>query len=259
MIKYAIIENECLALDLMKALVKRVRPEWELVFTAPTVAEAINFFSSGHEADLCFMDIELNDGDCFEIFGEVEIGIPIIFTTAYDEFLLRAFKVNSVDYLLKPIMEQDVAQAILKYERFHAKRGSENSMRYQPLYELSGKRSEASSPVRILTVSGDNYSFVPIGKVAWLVSEEKYVYVVDTDGNRRLTAFETLGEAGEILNGDSFFFLRRNLICSPEAIKGVKKYFKGRLKVYLQSGGHELEIVVSSDRRQQFLSWLGGK
>lgn len=116
--KYAIIENERLALDLIKAIVKNVRPEWELAFTAGTVADAVEHFKNEGEADLCFMDIELNDGNCFDIFDEVRLGIPVIFTTAYDEFLLKAFKVYSVDYLLKPVLETDIERAILKFERY---------------------------------------------------------------------------------------------------------------------------------------------
>lgn len=90
------------------------------------------------------------------------------------------------------------------------------------------------------------------------MSEDKYVYAVDLDGNRRMTTFETLGEANELLEGDSFFFLRRNLICAPAAIESVSKYFKGRLKVILRAGERSVEAVVSADKRQAFLNWLGG-
>lgn len=254
---YIIIENERLALDLIKTLIKRVRPQWELAYTAATVEDAVNFFKTNPDIDLCFMDIELNDGDCFCIFEEVEIGAPVIFTTAYDEFMLKAFKVHSVDYLLKPILETDVEKAILKFERYYAGRRSVNKELYHHLKELSEAKRQTPSLRRVLTVAGDNYNFVPVENIAWLVSEDKYVYVVDLEGNRRMTTFSTLSEASELLSRDSFFCLRRNLICSATAIKGVSKYFKGRLKVRLQSGSHEVEAVVSSEKRQEFLNWLG--
>lgn len=255
---YVIIENERLALDLMKAIIKRVRPEWELIFTAATVADTVNFFEVNPDVDICFMDVELNDGDCFSIFSQIDVGVPVIFTTAYDDFILKAFKVNSIDYLLKPILETDVEQAILKYERFHAKRATSNIEIYRHLKELSDANRSKPSLHRVLTVSGDRYSFVPVDNIAWLISEDKYVYVVDLEGNRKLTTFTTLGEAHEMLDRDSFFYLRRNLICSAEAIKSVSKYFKGRLKVTLTSGVHEVEAIVTSEKRQIFLNWLGG-
>jgi len=256
--KYAIIENERLALDLMKAIMKRVRPQWELAFTAANVSETINFFKTMPEVDICFMDIELNDGDCFSIFEEIELNIPIIFTTAYDEFMLKAFKVNSIDYLLKPILETDVEQAVLKYERYYAQREHSNTDIYRKLKELADTNRNRPSLKRVLTVSGDRYNFVSSDNIAWLVSEDKYVYVVDLNGNRRMTTFATLGEAGDLLNQDSFFVLRRNLICSTAAIKSVCRYFKGRLKVTLHAGADEIEVVVSADKRQTFLNWLGG-
>lgn len=255
---YAIIENEHLALELMKAIIKRVRPEWELAFTAGTVADTVSFFKTHPDVDLCFMDIELNDGDCFDIFDEVEMGVPVIFTTAYDDFLLKAFKVYSIDYLLKPVLETDIEQAIQKYERYYAKERGSSTVLYRHLKNLAEAKSQKPALRRVLTVTGDHYSFVEIDNIAWLISEDKYVYVVDKDGNRRLTTFETLTDANEVLDESSFFCLRRNLICSPSAIKSVTKYFKGRLKVKLQSHSHEVEAVVSSNKRDTFLSWLGG-
>lgn len=256
--KYIIIENERLALDLMRAIVQRVRPEWELVYTGATVADAIKYFKGNPEVDICFMDIELNDGDCFGIFEEVEVGTPVIFTTAYDEFMLKAFKVNSIDYLLKPVLERDITQAILKYERYYAKRTRANTEIYRHLQELTEANRQRPQLNRVLTVAGDRYGFVAVDEVAWLVSEDKYVYVVDLEGNRRMTTFDTLAEAYEVLDKGAFFLLRRNLICSAAAIKCVSKYFKGRLKVTLRSGEHEVDAVVTSEKRPGFLNWLGG-
>ena len=115
--KYAIIENEEISRLNLLNIIKNIRPSFECVFMAETVADTVEYFSTQHDVQLVFMDVELGDSDCFNIFKQIEMDLPIVFTTAYDEYALRAFKVNSIDYLLKPIMEDDVLHAIEKLEK----------------------------------------------------------------------------------------------------------------------------------------------
>lgn len=110
--KYAIIENEVFARLNLQNIVETLRPGYQLVFTAETVADAIAGISSNSDLDLVFMDIELDDGNCFEIFDRIMVKTPVIFTTAYDDYAIKAFKVNSIDYLLKPVVEDDMKAAI---------------------------------------------------------------------------------------------------------------------------------------------------
>ncbi len=114
--KYAIIENEVFARLNLQNIVETLRPGYQLVFTAETVADAIAGISSNSDLDLVFMDIELDDGNCFEIFDKIMVKTPVIFTTAYDDYAIKAFKVNSIDYLLKPVVEDDMKAAIEKFE-----------------------------------------------------------------------------------------------------------------------------------------------
>ena len=114
--KYAIIENEVFARLNLQNIVETLRPGYQLVFTAETVADAIAGISSNSDLDLVFMDIELDDGNCFEIFDRIMVKTPVIFTTAYDDYAIKAFKVNSIDYLLKPVVEDDMKAAIEKFE-----------------------------------------------------------------------------------------------------------------------------------------------
>lgn len=248
--KYAIIENERVSLESLRQKVESVRRGYELTFTAESVEEAVEYFSGQPEAELVFMDIELVDGNCFDIFEQVEVKSYIIFTTAYDEYAIRAFKVNSVDYLLKPITEDAVRTAIDKLERMQGA----TRMDYRRLGEEVHKRKPRR---RLLLMSGDNYFYEELGNVSYFLSEEKYVYAVLLSGRRRMTEFKNLTEAEELLRGADFFQVSRNILASINSISKVSRFFNGRLKVIVKAGDEEQEVVVSAARRKQFLDWMG--
>ena len=241
--KYAIIENEAYALEHLKRVVSSLRTEYELVFTAESVEECINYFGQQHSVDIIFMDIELVDGNCFDIFRAINIKTPIIFTTAYDAYAIQAFKVNSIDYLLKPIADKDVEAAIRKFD-------------YKQLYPFIHKNLARR---RILVNSGDTYSYIQTDEIAFFVSEDKYVYATLKNGRRRMTDFQNLSEVEAEVDGSDFFQLSRNLIASISAIGKVSKFFTGRLKVEIEAGEEKQEVVVSAARKKLFLDWLGGK
>ncbi len=259
--KYIIIENEPIALDQLKRIVSNLRPDWNLVFTTATVNEAIEFFSSGAKCDLCFMDIDLNDGDCFKIFESVEINTPVIFTTAYSEFTLRAFKEHSLDYLLKPILKSDVEKSIQKFEKFYSSPTEDQpdirKEQYQKVSESLTSTPKSANAKRVLTVSGDSYGFLNIDMVAWFISEDRYIFAIDYTGRRYMTTLSTLADVIDSFGEINFFRIQRHVLCSADSVKGVSKYFKGRLSVKLQAGKEEMKVVVSADRKAPFLTWLG--
>ncbi len=117
--RYIIVEDERHALQHINNLIKTLRPSWTPVFLGGSVKETVNFLNKEKQPDLCFFDVELNDGDCFEILRNTDINCPIIFTTGYDDYILKAYKVNSVDYLLKPIFKADLEAAIIKFEKYY--------------------------------------------------------------------------------------------------------------------------------------------
>lgn len=252
--KYAIIENEPISLESLKQTVAVLRPEYELVFTAESVEESIAFFQESPGVDLVFMDIELVDGNCFEIFGKVEVHTPIIFTTAYDTFALQAFKVNSVDYLLKPIHEADLERALQKHER--SRKAGKEAASPAPLYS---RLAQTVTQHRILTVSGDSYSFIEIADVAFFASEDKCIFAYKKGGGRKLTAMTNLSEVEHIVSRSDFFKLSRDLVVNISAIASVQKFFHGRLSVVVRAGTEERRVVVSMARRKNFLDWLGGQ
>lgn len=252
--KYIIIENEAFALENLKKIVTRLRPDWHLQFTAESVEETIEYLLAKPNIDLIFMDIELVDGNCFEIFKRVKVDTPVIFTTAYDDFAIQAFKVDSIDYLLKPITEDAVSEALEKFERLTVKKDEtpDYTQLLQQLMPPANRR-------RILISSGDNYDYVMIEDVSFFLSEDKYVFVYLRSGVRRMTEFRNLSEVECIVDTKRFFQVSRNVIASIESIDKVSKYFNGRLKVIVKAGNEKQDAVVSAARRQTFLDWLGDK
>lgn len=248
--RIAIIEDEQFARQQLEDIIRKLRPEWQVAFRAESIEECVDYFAAAPEIDLIFMDTELVDGNCFEIFRQVDIATPVIFTTAYDEYAIQAFSTNSVHYLLKPITEGDVEKAIAKFES--ASKPAVPAEYHRLDESLNRRRS------RIMTYSGDNYIPVDIDSISFFLSEDKYVYAYLKDGHRRLTEFLNLNDTMDALDRNRFFQISRNIITSIDAVKQVSKYFKGRLKVVVAAGEQQQEIIVSAARRQQTLDWLSG-
>lgn len=247
---YAILENEEFARRNLRNIIQNIRNDAVCVFMAESVAEAVSYFSKDPELDLIFMDIELDDGNCFEIFKQCDLRFPVIFTTAYDEYAVRAFKVNSIDYLLKPYGDDDVRAAIKKYEQ--------RVMPVQPDYPAVGheiSRSRARS--RILISSGDTYTYMRTEEIAWVEAGDKYISVILAGGRSVLTDFASLGDVLDVLDPEEFYQVSRSVIASIGSISKISKYFKGRLIVQLKAGQTERNETVSAARRDEFLAWLG--
>lgn len=252
--KYAIIENENQSLNHIKAMLHDLRPDWELMFTADTVAETVAALTRAELPDLLFLDIELNDGNSFSIFKRVEVNIPVIFTTAYDEYCLQAFKVNSLDYIMKPITVDSLLFAIRKFESLR-----DSSNPFTPRYDaLEPPAHEGHDrQVRILISYRDTYRFITCDNVAWFESEDKCVFAVDKEGVRHLTTFSTLGEVEALLDSRRFFRASRSSIVSIDAITDVKKSFNYKLYVLVKAGSSTQKIDISQARKKIFLTWFG--
>lgn len=251
-IKYIIIENEYFAFESLKNIISQVNPECQLIFSAESVEDAVVYFKSGSDADLIFMDVELVDGNCFDIFNKVEIDIPIIFTTAYNEFAIQAFKVNSVDYILKPVSEKSIAEALKKFEKFKPQSPVIN---YKKLADIISAKSRKK---RILLSKGDIYSYVDMDDVAYFISEDKYVFIYTLLGERFFTDYTNLNQVEEHIDSENFFRVSRNIVVNLKVVSGVRKHFNGRLNLTITVAGKSFDLVVSSAKRNQFLNWLGG-
>jgi len=252
---YIIIENEYFALESLKSIVARLRPEYHLLFTVESVEDSVACLKANRQVGLIFMDIELVDGNCFEIFRQVEVDIPIIFTTAYDEFAIQAFKVNSVGYVLKPVSESSIAEVLDKFEKYRAE-APPAAIGYKA---IGRQLTSRSAKKRLLANVGDNYIHIDMDNVACFLSEDKYIFVITQSGKRLATSYANLGQVETEIDPEQFFQVSRSIIVNINAIARVAKYFNGRLKVVLKDNNDSGDIIVSAAKREQFLKWMGGE
>lgn len=247
MIKYAIIEDEDLASKELLRMLHQLRPDYVYAGRAESVVSAIPLLEENH-FDLIFMDIDLGDGFCFEIFEQVEILTPIIFITAHNEFVMRAFDVNGLDYLLKPVEPDDLEAALTKFEKLQ--RVSNPVFNYRKLDDTIRQ----SRKNRFLIQRASSYSYVNIADIAFFYSEDKVTFLYLYSNKRHIISY-SLDQLEDILDAKIFFRASRNCIVNVDAIKEVQKYFNSRLKLTLEPSFPE-EMIVSRVSAKKFLQWL---
>lgn len=245
MIKTVIIEDEKPAARKLERLIA-LFPDLELVGTLNSVEEGLDWFQNNPHPDLVFSDIVLGDGLSFDIFEKIPTKSFMIYTTAFDQYTLKAFKLNSIDYLLKPIMEEDLEKAINKFKSFLPSDSSYNTLEIKSLI-----KEEKQKLSRILVKIGYNLKIVPTEEVSCFYSENKIVYLQTKDRNYP-TDF-TLDELQEVLAENKFFRVNRQFIVSSDFIKNIhtSPYFKVEMEFQ-----PEEEITVSRDRVKDFKEWL---
>ena len=246
-----IIEDEKPAARLLQRKLKKQDIEAETLLHS--VEEAINWFQNNPHPDLIFLDIQLSDGLSFEIFDEVTINSAIIFTTAYDEYALRAFKLNSIDYLLKPIDDDDLQVAINKYKE-HRPQPQNLSMDFEQIKRMLVNPVDKSYKKRFTIKMGQRLKVVNVDDAECFYSENKGTYIHTTEGRDYLldTTLEQL--EGE-LDPDKFYRVSRKYIVNIETIQDIVVYTNSRLKVVLPT--YNDEVIVSRERVNDFREWLG--
>lgn len=250
---YAIVEDEFVCQSHLDKILSALRPSWQRHFMTETVAATVDKLNSIGPPDLMFLDIELSDGKSFEIFNRYRLNIPVVFTTAFDSYCLQAFKVNSIDYILKPVTTESVLGAILKFETSTVTQ----DMRFSRNSMLGSLAHSTMPSTRILTSSKDSYGFVNTEDIAWIECEDKCVFLVTKAGDRHLTTFTTLNEVEGILPVERFFRVSRSVVVAIDSIGGVRKSFNYRLTVEVRAGIHTYRLNVSAARRKEFLLWFG--
>ena len=254
-IRVVVIEDEPLARERLCDLLKQCSLmlgglALDIVRTFGSVEEGVQFFRSGALIDLLFLDIQLSDGLSFEIFAQVEVNVPIIFTTAYDQYALQAFKVNSLDYLLKPIDPKDLQAALVKFQKQQTPSLDPALLRqvYQQLMP--------SYKTRFLVRIGDHYQSKPVLDIAYIYAEDKTTYMVLMSDRRRYILDYTLENLdGQWLNPRLFFRINRKFMVHVEAIREVQPYANSRLKVLLTIPT-DMDMIVSRERVIEFKTWL---
>ncbi|MBO0952295.1 LytR/AlgR family response regulator transcription factor [Fibrella forsythiae] len=252
-----LIEDEAPAARRLTRLLADIRPDWTVLDVIDSVEAAVNWLRTYTHPDLLLMDVQLADGISFDIFRQVTVNVPVVFTTAYDEFTLRAFKVNSVDYLLKPIDEEELAAALQKFESLHtAKQAGEvhelPSTLAQLLNQLAAPKPAPKE--RLLVRNGAQMVTLPVSSLAYLYSDEGLTFAVDSVGKRHILDY-TLDEAADFLPPSQFFRISRKAIVQVSAIGKIHAYFNSRLKLDLQPTP-AFEVIVSRERVAEFKAWL---
>lgn len=248
--RVVIVEDETAAAVNLRNMLSSIIPDVEIVEVLESVEEAVEFFSGEVDADVVFMDIHLADGDSFRIFQSVDISIPIIFTTAYDEYALEAFKVNSIDYLLKPFQEEDLRRAIDKLHRLTASERSSAKERREQMVSQAQSEGVQTLLVRykdkIIPVSND--------EVAFFYTSEDRVTLTTLD-DRRYPVEKTLETLSQQLPSDKFYRANRQFIVSRAAVKDIVVWFGSRLALNLTIETPE-RIIISKARVSDFKQWL---
>lgn len=250
--KVLIIEDEFHAVKYLSGLLEELIPDLQILATLDTVEESVEWFQSHPSPELVFMDIQLADGLSFDIFRHVEVSAPVIFTTAFDQYTLRAFKLNSIDYLLKPVEKEELEAALAKYSKYHQARPTtdwQQLIANLPIHQKDAYRQ------RFLTKQGKSLTYLLASDIAYLYSDEGITFAIDKKG-KRFVLDTTIDRLQNELDPKDFFRINRGQIVHINSIQQIDNWFSHRLKIKVAPENSTMEHVVSRDRVKDFKAWL---
>lgn len=246
-----IIEDENLTAQRLEGMLKKYDANIRVLATLPSVVESVEWLRKNDAPDLVFMDIHLEDDLCFKIFELAPLTAPVIFTTAYDEYMVKAFKVNSIDYLLKPINFVELIAALDKYKALKEQFSKPD---FNTLLQYIGQRTPEYKTRFMITV-GTKIRSIETADIAYFYSDEKITFLVTRDGQHLPIDF-SLDKLTGLLDPKHFFRASRQFLVGFDSIQTVHTHFKGKLKLDLTPKS-KLEVFVSGDRMTDFKDWLG--
>lgn len=247
-----IVEDEKLSAEHLSLMLKRIDSNIQIIKYLDSVKATIKAFEENLQVDLLFLDIHLADGNSFEIFTKIEINIPIIFTTAFDNYAIQAFKQNSIDYLLKPISQKDLKFALDKFnkqQQFGNKQLIENITNAYHQFKKPFK-------TRFLVKLGQSISTIQIDEIHHFETQDSLSFLITNKGSRYPIDY-TLDQLENLVSNKDFFRINRKIIININAVEKVQTYFNGRLALSTQLLDGDATIV-SRDRVNNFKAWLDG-
>ncbi len=247
--KTILVEDEKHARENLENLLLEINPETEIQARMDTVQKTVHWLKN-NKTDLLFLDIHLADDLSFKIFEQVKVETPVIFTTAYDQYALKAFKVNSIDYLLKPIDKEELSRALEKFKSLQ----TATSIDFQKLQSIIQEKESKTYQQRFIVQRRDKIMSVKIDDIAWFEGEDRYVYLTKNDGSRYIIDYK-LSDLEESLDPNIFFRLNRSFITHFNAIDRITSMSKSRVKINLKPEASR-GIVVSSANTRGFKMWL---
>lgn len=255
-----IVEDEDLAVRKLRKLVQEVDPTLEVAGVTASIEDTVDWLKTNASPDLIFMDIELADGQSFEIFEQVEVKSTVIFTTSYDEYALQAFKVNSIDYLLKPIQKDDLQRSLKKFRDLNVRRTEVDTSANQAinldklLRELQLQQPKEYRR-RFLVRLGQRLLSVEVQDIAFFFTDERFSFF-KTWNNQKYLIDYTLDELEEALDPGMFFRINRGVIVTHGTVEQIQPYFGNRLSLTLKPV-FEKEAIVSREKVSDFKIWMG--
>jgi len=251
--KVLVIEDEIKTAKALGRMIVAVQPEATVVQYIESVSMAVGYLSENPTPDIIFMDIQLADGNCFEIFGQVSIKVPVVFCTAFDEYAIEAFKSNGVDYILKPFEKKDIESAFEKIKRL------KNFFQHSPspdqqLEDILANLTTGRGKTNFLVFSNNKYSNIPIDQIACFYSQFGSTVLVTSD-QKEYSIPQSLDEVGQLVSAAQFFRINRQYLINFSAIVEVEHYFSRKLLVSLKITTPE-KLLVTKDKSSRFLQWL---
>lgn len=252
-LKAVIIEDEIPAARLLYSVVHKLRPDWELTVLSGSVEESVNWFAVHPHPDLIFLDIQLSDGNSFDFLRRSKPTSTIIFTTAYDEYAVRAFSVNSIDYILKPVDEDRLQEAIVKYEKQRRETAGKPDEYLDIILDSLQNRTKRYR-TRFLIAGVDKYRTLQVSDIAYFYSENKITTAVTTGGEEHIVDLP-LSRLADQLDPDQFFRANRQILVCVKAIVSVEPYFNGKIVVALRPP-YKTKVLISEEKITSFKQWL---
>ncbi len=246
-----ILEDEAPAAKGLEDIIRRFRPEWTISSVQDSVKGGIRWLKENPAPDLLFMDIQLADGISFDVLSEIPISSPIIFTTAFNQYMLKAFKQHSVDYLLKPIDPEEMEQALDKFERLYRQPGQSQVVDMESI--LQSLRQPAYKE-RFIVKIGQQLSYVRVGEVFYFYAEEGLVFLKLGNGKKHTLDY-TMEQLAQLVDPKDFFRINRKCIVHIQSIRKVSPYFNSRLIIDLQPKA-DFQAIVSRDKVGDFKLWM---
>jgi two-component system LytT family response regulator len=252
--KILLVEDEQAAARRLEKLLLEIAPETEILAHLESVEACVDWLQQNPAPDLMLLDIHLADGSSFEIFEHLKITCPVIFITAFDEYALQAFKVNAIDYLLKPIKSVELAAALEKYKRLYQQQPHD----FTALLEHIRKQEANNYLRRMLVRLGNSIKLIDMADVAYFYTKDKITFLITHDTGKRYPIDYPLDKLETMLDPKDFFRINRQFILRINAIREMQPYSKSRIKVDTNPNADQ-EIIVSTERAAAFKRWLVGE
>ena len=257
--KILIVEDEDLAVKKIRKTLNEVDASADVVGVTDSITATVDWLESNPWPDLILMDIELSDGQSFEIFSRIQVKSAVVFTTSYDEYALKAFKVNSIDYLLKPIQKEDLQAALDKYKKMkqlYASGDSNGSFNMDSLVkELQQRLQPKEYRKRFLVKHGQKLVSIELDEIAYFFSDGRLNFF-KTDDNRKFVVDYTMDELEDMLDPQKYFRINRAFYVSVKSIGQIHDYFGNRLLLHLKPA-LDKESIVSREKVSDFKKWMG--